>query len=357
MSYLRLSRRRFLQVLAGGAGVMMVGIGKAYPDSPPLPPGLLGDTFHSLGAYVRIDADGNVLIGARDPDTGTGVGTSLPRIIADEMDADWNRVIVVPLGLDVTDVNGQPRWTYGRQVGGMGTSIPSAWADLRPVGALVRWMLLQAAATRLGVNAERLRCESGTVIAPDGRRVTYGSLAGAASAVALPARTPPLKSPAQYRLIGHGAGDIDAQAMVTGHLRFALDERPGDFLVAVLAQCPWADGTLAQLDSKEALAVDGVVKVVTITPEAGLPWGTTAIAPAVAVLARNTWSALQGRLKLKLAWKPGASGSEDSNLLEQQAGKLLDGKTEPTARVRNDGDVDAAGKHAARRFGATYFQP
>lgn len=357
LPYLSLSRRRFLQVLAGGAGVLMVGVGKVHADAPTLPPGLLGDTFHSLGAYVRIDADGNVLIGARDPDTGTGVATSLPRIIAEEMDADWNRVSVVPLGLDVTNVNGQPRWTYGRQIGGTGTSIPAAWADLRPVGALVRWMLVQAAATRLGVNAERLRCESGTVIAPDGRRFTYGSLAGAASSVALPARAPPLKSPAQYRLIGHSAGDVDAQAMVTGQLRFALDQRPGDFLVAVLAQCPWSDGTLAQLDSKEALAVDGVVKVVTIMPEAGVPWGTTAIAPAVAVLATNTWSALQGKRKLKVTWKPGASGGEDSGALEQQAGNVLDGKTVPTTLVRSDGDVDAAGKHAAGRISATYFQP
>ena len=357
LPYLAISRRRFLQVLAGGVGVLMVGIGRAHADAPPLPPGLLGDNFHALGAYVRIDADGNVLIGARDPDTGTGVATSLPLIIAEEMDADWNRVSVVPLGLDVSDANGQPRWTYGRQLGGTGTSIPAAWADLRPVGALVRWMLLQAAATRLGVKAERLRCESGTVIAPDGRRVTYGSLADAASAVALPSQAPPLKSPQQYRLIGRDAGDVDARAMVTGQLRFAIDERPGDFLVAVLAQCPWPDGTLAELDSKDALAVDGVAKVMSIAPEPGLPWGSTAIAPAVAVLATSTWAALQGRSKLKLTWRPGPSAGEDSGALEQQAARLLDGQTDPTMRVRNDGDVEAAGKHAARRFNATYFQP
>src|SRR6185312_10634710 len=174
---IRLDRRRFLQVLAGTAGALVVGIRVADAAGAPLPPALLGENFHDLGAYVRIDGDGNVLIGARDPDTGTGVATSLPRIIAEELDADWNRVSVVALGLGVGNSNGQPRWTYGRQVGGSGGSIPAAWNDLRQVGALARWLLMQAAARRLGVSANRLRCDSGTVIAPDGRRVTYGSLA------------------------------------------------------------------------------------------------------------------------------------------------------------------------------------
>jgi isoquinoline 1-oxidoreductase beta subunit len=354
---IQLSRRRFLQVLGSGAGVLMVGIGTVHAAQPPLPPGLLGDTFHDLGAYVRIDADGNVLIGARDPDTGTGVATSLPRIIADELDADWNRVSVVPLGLDVTDDNGQPRWTYGRQIGGTGNSIPAAWTDLRPVGALARWLLLQAAAKRLGMPAARLRCDSGTVIAPDGRRFTYGSLAGDASTIPLPTTAPPLKTPERYRLIGQSAGDVDAREMVTGQTRFALDQRFGEALVAVLAHCPWPDGTLEQLDNREALAVDGVVKVLTITPESGVAPGGTAIAPAVAVLARDTWAALQGRRKLKLTWKPGPSGDANSTALEQQAEALLAGTTDPTTRVRNDGDLAAAGKKAARRLQATYFQP
>lgn len=354
---LHLSRRRFLQVLAGTAGALVVGIRMADAADAPLPPAMLGDKFQDLGAYVRIDADGNVLIGARDPDTGTGVATALPRIIADELDADWNRVSVVPLGLGVSDNHGQPRWTYGRQLGGSGGSIPAAWNDLRQVGALARWLLLQAAARRLGVPANRLRCEAGTVIAPDGRRFTYGSLAEDASKIALPTSMPPLKSAESYHLIGKPAMDVDAREIVTGQTRYAIDQHYGDALVAVLVHCPWPDGTLARIDTTDALAVKGVVKVVQLKPEAGQPWGSTVIAPAVAVLAETTWAALQGREKLKLEWKPGASGSENSAALEQQGGALLAGKTDPTARVRDDGDVDAAGKKAARRLDATYFQP
>ncbi|MHB1059834.1 MAG: xanthine dehydrogenase family protein molybdopterin-binding subunit [Rhodanobacter sp.] len=335
----------------------MVGIRIADAADMPLPPSMLGDSIYSLGAYVRIDADGSVLIGARDPDTGTGVATSLPRIIADELDADWNRVSVVPLGLGVDNDNGRPRWTYGHQVGGSGGSIPAAWNDLRQVGAVARWLLLQAAARRLGVPANRLRCDAGTVIAPDGRRFTYGSLAADASKVALPDSVPPLKNAAAYRLIGQGAGDVDARAIVTGRTRYAIDHHYGDALVAVLAHCPWPDGTLARIDTTGTLAVKGVLKVVQLRPEAGQPLGSTVIAPAVAVLAENTWAALQGRSKLQLEWKPGASGGESSNALEQHAGALLAGKTDPTTRVRNDGDVDAAGKKAARRLDATYVQP
>lgn len=352
-----LSRRRFLQVIAAGAGVLLVGIRTAHAIDAPLPPSLLGDTFYDLGTYVRIDADGNILIGVRDPETGTGVATSLARIIADELDADWNRVSVLPLGLGVADNNGQPSWTYGRQLGGTGASIPGAWADLRQAGALARWLLLQAAARRLGVPADRLRCESGTVIAQDGRRFTYGSLVEDATKIELPTGVPALKTADRYQLIGKPAGDVDAHEIVTGQTRFAIDQNFGDTLVAVVEHCPWADGTLDGIDFTDALAVKGVVKVLQLNPEAGQQAGTTLSTIAVAVLATDTWSALQGRQKLKLKWKPAPNGSESSSALEQEGSSLVAGTTDPTTRVRDDGDIGAAGKKAARRLQGTYIQP
>ncbi|WP_430391217.1 molybdopterin cofactor-binding domain-containing protein [Dyella sp. 20L07] len=353
----QLSRRRFLQVLAGTAGALIVGIPLAEAVDAPVPPSLLGDTLYGLGAYVRIDADGSVIIGVRDPDTGTGTSTSLPRIIADELDADWSRVSVVPLGLGVEDDNGKPRWVYGHQTSGLGDSIPAAWADLRQAGALARWLLLQAAARRLGVPADRLRCEEGSVIAPDGRRFGYGSLAEAAAKIAPPTSPVPLKAPEHYTLIGQPAGNVDARAIVTGQAIYALDSYVGDALIAVLSHCPWPDGSVENLDTTDTLAVKGVVKVVQLKPEPGVPLGQTVRAPAVAVLAENTWAALQGRAKLKLQWKAG-SQSENSAWFEQQAADLINDKNAaPATRVRNDGDVDAASKKAARRVEATYVQP
>ncbi len=352
------ARRRFLQVMAGTAGALIVGVRIAEAGEPPVPPAMLGDALYGLGAYVRIDADGNVLIGARDPETGTGTATALPRILADELDADWSRVSVVPLGLGVENGNGEPRWTYGHQLGGTGSSVPAAWTDLRQAGALARWLLMQAAARRLGVPADRLRTQGGAVISPDGRRFDYGTLAEAASKVAPPPSAVPVKTADRYTLIGQPAGDVDARAIVTGQAQFAIDSYFGDSLVAVLLHCPWSDGTLADKDFREAEAVKGVVKVVELRPEPGLVPGETPLAPSVAILAEDTWAALQARAKLKLEWKAGPSGSESSATLEQQATELVNAKdAAPTPRVRNDGDVDGAAKKAARRVDATYVQP
>ena len=141
-----------------------------------MPLALLGDEVTALGPYVRIEPDGRTIIGARDPDCGEGTRTSLPRIIAEELDADWSRVEVLPLGPDLTAGDGVTHWRYGHQRSGDGTSIPAAWQDLRQAGALARWLLLQAAAQRSGVGAARLLCRDGAVITPDGRRYGYGDL-------------------------------------------------------------------------------------------------------------------------------------------------------------------------------------
>ena len=353
----RLSRRRFLQVLAGTAGALIVGVRVARAGDPPIPLDMLGDPLTAVGPYIRIDADGSVLIGARDPDTGTGVATSLPRIIADELDVDWKRVRVVALGLGVVNGNGEPRWLYGQQAGGTGTSIPRAWNDLRKAGALARWMLLLAAAQRLGVPVDRLRTENGAVVAPDGHRIGYGELAADAATIAAPANPPAPKPPERYTLIGQPAGDVDARAIVTGQTTYALDAHFGDAAVAVLAHCPWPDGVLAHLDYNDTMAIKGVLKVMTLKPEAKLPPGQTVAAPAVAVIADTLWTAIQGRRALKIEWKPANPNTESNISLEQQATMLVNGKDAPTTRVRDDGDVDHALHRAARRLDATYYQP
>ncbi|WP_413624089.1 molybdopterin cofactor-binding domain-containing protein [Luteibacter sp. Lutesp34] len=353
----RLSRRRFLKYAAGTAGGLVIGIGTVGAVDRPAPLGLLGDAWTQVGPYLRIAADGRIFIGVRDPDNGEGTATSLARIIAEELDADWTRVVVEPLGLGVTMGNGEAKFTYGRQRSGDATSIPAAWADLRQAGALGRWLLLQAAARRLGVPAERLRTENGMVLASDNRRVSYADLASTAAGIDAPASPPPLKSPDCYRLIGQPAGDVDARAVVTGTLRYAFDENIGDPVVAVLARCPYPGGTLDNADREAAQKVDGVYAVLDIAPEANQPPGMTAQAPALAVLARDTWSALRGRAALKATWKADGSPEPAASVLEQQALQAFDDETIAPSTVRNDGDTAAARKKAARALEATYFQP
>jgi isoquinoline 1-oxidoreductase beta subunit len=353
----RLSRRRFLKYAAGTAGALVIGIGTAEALDRPPPVGLLGDAWAQVGPYLRMAADGRIYIGVRDPDNGEGTATSLARIIAEEMDADWSQVIVEPLGLGVRPGNGEPDFLYGRQRSGDATSIPAAWADLRQAGALGRWLLLQAAARRLGLPADQLRSENGAVIASDGRRLPYADLASAAASVDAPSTPPPLKAADQYRLVGQPAGDVDARAAVTGHLRYASDDTIGDAVVAVLARCPYPGGSLDSADRDAAKKVEGVYDVIEITPEQGQAPGTTPQAPAIAVLASTTWAALSGRAALKATWKPGATLEPSAYALEQKALELFADDTATPSTVRSDGDIAALRKKAARTLEATYFQP
>lgn len=353
----RLSRRRFLKYAAGTAGALVIGIGTAEALDRPPPLGLLGDAWAQVGPYLRIAADGRIFIGVRDPDNGEGTATSLARIIAEELDADWSRVIVEPLGLGVTQGNGEPKFTYGRQRSGDATSIPAAWADLRQAGALGRWLLLQAAARRLGVPAEQLRGENGMAVAADGRRISYADLASTAAGIDPPSSLPPLKQADRYQLVGQPAGDVDARAVVTGTLRYAFDENFGDSVIAVLARCPYPDGSLDNADREAAKKIEGVYDVIEIAPEQGQMPGLTAQAPALVVLARDTWTALSGRAALNATWKAGDNGEPPSSTLEQKALDLFGDDTITPATVRNDGDTATARKKAARALEATYFQP
>ncbi|KGI77282.1 xanthine dehydrogenase family protein molybdopterin-binding subunit [Oleiagrimonas soli] len=354
---LPLTRRRFLQVLAGATGALIVGVGRARAADADTPLALLGDDLTRLGPYVRIEPDGRVILGARDPDCGEGTHTSLPRIIADELDADWTRVEVISLGPDLVSGNDNLRWRYGHQRSGDGSSIPAAWEDLREAGALARWLLVQAAAQASGVAAANLRCENGAVIAPNGRRFDYGSLVKSALRQAPPQTAPPLKTPDDFRLIGRPAGDVDAEAMVRGEEKFALDQYMAEALTAVVLHCPWPGGTLDSIDTQSALAIPGVRRVLQFQPEAGQPLGSTPIANGVAVLADDTWAALRGRDALKLSWKPGKQADASTADLEQRARDLLQSQAEPTRHVREDGDFAEIAKHAPHHVEAMYVQP
>ncbi len=354
-----MDRRHFLKVMLGAGGALIVGFPArhALAASPPVPLALLGDSWTRLNAFVSIEPNGRTLIGARAPEIGQGVRTALPRIIADELDADWTRVEVIPLSLGVEDNDqDQPHWTYGPQFAGGGRNIPAAWADLRRVGATARWLLCEAAAQQWNLPATRLSTSSGRVIAPDGRRLDYGDLASAAAQIDLPNHDIPLKAATDYLLIGQPAGDVDARAIVTGRLQYASDSYWGDGYVAVVARCPYVDGELDHLDDTAARAVAGVEKIVVIPARATLgPIGQVPLAPGVAVLARDTWSALKGRAALALRWRPRHGGAASTTLLAEQAATLLKG--EPTARVLTRGDVSKALKAAAHRVEANYEVP
>jgi isoquinoline 1-oxidoreductase beta subunit len=343
------SRRRFLKVFGTATGALVVGL----PALAWTPDELLGQNLVTLNPYVRIEPDGTTVIGARDPEVGQGIRTAEARIIAEELDADWNRVVVAPLNLGVTDVGGEPHWTYGHQMASGSTSVPAAWNDLRTVGAAARELLVRAAAARWNVNAASLATLRGAVIAREGRKIGYGELAQAAANLKPPTNPPAPKPAPQYRLVGQDAGDVDARDIVTGRQHFAIDEWFGDVLVAAITHCPYPGGTLDHLDDRAALKLDGVEKVLTIPPPSpARALGTQQSAAGVAVLAKDTWTALQGVAALDLRWKSGPQPAEGDDALMRNAATALQG--DPTKAVRTDGDFAETAKRARRRFQAEY---
>lgn len=342
-------RRRFLKVFGTATGALVVGL----PAFAWTPDQLLGQNFFPLNPYVRIEPDGSIVIGARDPEVGQGIRTAEARIIAEELDADWPRVIVEPLDLGVTNANGEPHWTYGHQMASGSTSVPAAWNDLRSVGATARGLLLRAAAAHWKTGVANLRTSRGMVIAADGRKLGYGELAEAASKLKPAPALPQPKAPAQYVLIGQDAGDVDARDIATGQQRYAIDAWFGDAWVAVIAHCPGPGGKLAHLDDAEALKVKGVEKVMTLpAPDPARALGTQQLAAGVAVLAKDTWAALQAVAKLDARWQPDAHPPQGDDALTEAAAAAFAG--DPAKAVRTDGDFAQTAKRAPHKFAADY---
>ncbi|MFI4970161.1 MAG: molybdopterin cofactor-binding domain-containing protein, partial [Lysobacterales bacterium] len=351
-------RRRFLAISLCASGALLVGTRWAFADPAPagLPPELLGDDLTELGPFVRIERDNRIVIGARGCETGQGVITALPMLIAEELDVDWSQVRVVQLPYGYIDTDQGPSNRYGDQGAGGSTGISRAWKELRQAGATARWLLVQAAAQEWSLPAAQLRTRSGEVIAEDGRKLTYGALARSAASLAPPDQPVALKQPQQFRIIGKPTRVADARAIVTGRSQFGVDSYSANALVAVIARCPQLDGALESFDDRETRKVAGVVDVLAIPgPKPDQPLDAQ-LAAGVAVLAEHTWAALQGRERLKIEWKPGPWTKESSGALAGAANSLLDNSPEGIS-VRRDGDFAKARKQARHVIEARYEMP
>ena len=345
------SRRRFLRgASALGGFVLAVGLPAAVRAADPPKYGADGmphGWVDSPLVFVAIGEDGVVSIVCHRSEMGQGVRTGMPIIVADELGADWSRVRVVQAPGDEA--------RYGNQDTDGSRSTRHFFTPMRRCGAAARQMLEAAAAARWKVPVSEVQAKNSEVVhVPSGRRLGYGALAKEAARLPVPSDDAiRLKDPAQFRYIGTGKLKLlDAHDIVTGKAQYGIDTRLPEMLYAVVARPQVYGGKVTSYDAAEALKVPGVVRVVAIEPTPAPPYFNPL--GGVAVIARNTWAAMQGRKALKITWDDGPNGDYDSvafrATLEQAASK-------PGKVVRNDGDFAAAVATAAKRIEAEYYLP
>jgi isoquinoline 1-oxidoreductase beta subunit len=348
---INVSRRVFLGAMSAVGLVLAVGCSpRATPAVEPPKYGadaMPNGTVDNPLAFVSIAPDGTVTIVCHRSEMGQGVRTSLPMVVADELEADWQRVRVRQAPGD------QAR--FGNQDTDGSRSVRHFFAPMRRCGAAARTMLEQAAATQWGVPLGEVTAANHEVVhAATNRRIGYGELADAASRLAVPSNdTLRLKAPSQFRYIGKGEVKLaDAPDMVSGRAIYGIDAVFDDMLFAVVARPPVYGGKVVSFDAAAALKVPGVVRAIEIpgTPPPSEFWPLG----GVAVIARNTWAAIKGREALKINWDDGPNAQYDSTNYRatlQQAARA------PGEIVRNQGDVAAALPRAARRVEAEYYIP
>jgi isoquinoline 1-oxidoreductase beta subunit len=341
------SRRGFLKgVASAGAFVLCVRILPESLQAEGLPGNATVDrsAFHP-GVYVGIDTDGTVTIIAHRSEMGTTSRTSVPMILADELDADWKRV-------KLEQAIGDAR--YGSQNTDGSHSIREFFEPMRRAGATARLMLTQAAANQWGVPVSECAADLHTIVhQPTGRRLGYGELAADAAKLPVPkVQDLKFKPKTTWRYIGKGSPSYDLAEVVTGKAVYGMDARIDSMVYASIERPPVLGGKVKSFDDKETLKVAGVVRTVTLDPFQG-PWEFQPLG-GVAVIANNTWAAFQGRKNLKIEWDNGPNASYNSDEYKKQL--------QQTARayakiVRDKGDVVHVFARAGKIIEAEYYVP
>lgn len=327
-----LGRRSFLKLAALAGGGFALALYLRGPEaraaettaSTPTPAPTDGDFSPSL--FIRITAAGLVTLLASNPEAGQGVKTSLPMLIAEELDVAWEQLTVVQADLDSR---------LGRQLAAGSGATRAHYEPFRRLGATARSLLVAAAAARWGVAAEELTTpgDATVVHAGSARRASYGELASAAAALPLPDKDAvKLKDPSDFRLLGRRIGGVDNPAIVSGAPLFGLDVRQPGQLFATLVRCPVFGGVLKSFDLAAAQEAPGVVAV--------FPVKAPGVASGVAIVAKTTWQAFQAREKLVLEWDEGRTAG-DSSAGFATAAEIAWASPPATAPLREDGDFVA----------------
>jgi isoquinoline 1-oxidoreductase beta subunit len=329
-----LSRRTFLQASAAVSGGLLVGVSLTSTG-----PAQAAGTIYTPNAWVHIADDNTITLISARSEMGQGVYTSMPMLIAEELNVDLKSIKVAIAPPDAKLYGNA--LLGGAQLTGGSTSVRDGWEKLRVAGAQVRAMLVSAAAAQWKLPESQLRAEGGMVLGPNGRKATYGALAEAASKLPVPEKVA-LKDPSQFTIVGKRTKRLDTPVKTNGKAEFGIDVKLPGMLYASLEQCPVIGGTAKSFDAVKAKAMPGVVDVVQI------PDG-------VAVVADSYWHAKKARELLNVQWDegPGASLTEKSILAATRAASTS-GKPIPLKAV---GDADAVISNASKVVKAEYVMP
>ena len=330
------SRRSFLKSAALGSGAFVLAL--HLPGCSKTPPSTATSATRPLApnAWLTISADDSITFFCDRAEMGQGVYTALPMLLAEELGADLDsiRIEFAPPG-DAYINN-----LMGGQVTGASSSVRDAWPKLRKAGAQAREMLIAAAAKQWDVPAAECRAEAGSIVAPDGRKLSFGALAGAAAKLPVPEEVA-LKGAADYQIIGTPRRRLDTPMKVDGSAQYGIDVRLPGMLYAALAQPPVLGGKAKSFDAAKAKAMPGVRDVVLTSS-------------GVAVVADSFWQAWQARDAVAIGFDAGPNAALDDAAI--MAG-LKKASAQSGLVVRKDGDADAALASAARVVKAEYELP
>jgi len=327
---LAVNRREFLKLGVAGTGGLLLGF--ALPTRAEAT-SVAAVAPLKLNAWVHVGTDDVVTLFIHKAEMGQGTVTSLSMLLAEELECDWATIRTEFPGVD--RAFGGSQGVFGSQ------SIRSSWTPLRQAGASARVMLVQAAAARWGVDAAVCRADHGAVVnTATNARLTYGALAEDAARLPVPT-APALKDARDFRLIGTSAKRLDTPAKIDGTATFGIDVRLPGMLYAVVARCPVVGGTVTSVDDAKAKTIPGIKHIVRISS-------------GVAVVADNTWSAMEGRKVLDIVWNEGPNATFSSAQLTKMFADLV---TQPGAEARKVGDANAALSSAARKIEAVYEVP
>jgi isoquinoline 1-oxidoreductase beta subunit len=339
------SRRDFVKLLSLGGLVLVAGVGGVRRLDAAGSRSLTAEPWEPH-AYIRIADDGMVTIVCHRSEMGQGIRTTMPMIIADEMEADWSRCRVEQAVGDEKK--------YGSQNTDGSTSIRDFLSKYREAGATVRALLEDAAAKEWGVAVTEVAAQNGTVVhIATSRNKPFGSLVATARTIAMPTKERVrIKTPSQRRWEGKAMPSIDLVPMTTGKAVYGADVMLPGMKFAVVARPPVWGGKVVNVDDTLALKVPGVERIVRI-PETPIP-GAYMPLGGVAVIAKNTWAAMKGRDALKITWDNGPNASYDSKTYKTA---LLDAVRKPGQAGRAVGNVATGLSSASRVVKAEYYMP